>query len=63
MKDPKEVDVKELLRRTLEVNVRDAEECVKVAREHGDSDLLQRAEADLMRWQARLAKLQAEADH
>lgn len=60
MKDPKAVDVKELLRRTLEVNVRDAEECVKVAREHGDSDLLQRAEADLKRWEERLSRLQTE---
>lgn len=60
MKDPKAVDVREMLLQTLMINVQDARQCLRIATEHGDADLQKRAEQDLKRWEERLSRLQTE---
>lgn len=51
--------IKERLIEAYKINLRDAEELVRIFRASGDQDNLRRAQADLDKWQAKLAAAQA----
>lgn len=51
--------IKERLIEAYKINLRDAEELVRIFRASGEQDNLERAQADLDKWQAKLAAAQA----
>ena len=51
--------IKERLIEAYKINLRDAEELVRIFGASGDQDNLRRAQADLDKWQAKLTAAQA----
>ena len=52
-----DIDVAEILRKTIEVNIADAEQMLKVAQQTADPELIDMAEQDLRKWQEKRQRL------
>lgn len=52
-------DIKETLHHVLCINVRDAQELVRLFTAHGDQENLKRAQADLDKWKTKLDQFEA----
>lgn len=53
----KDIDVTEILRKTIEVNIADAEQMLKAAQQTADPELIDMAEQDLRKWQEKRQRL------